>query len=251
MPKKSQTKANKNKKFLLPTLILVFLALIVYLGFEAKSFFNSKAKNKIVEIIKEQGFRIEYSNFTIDNPIDVSQIELQDVTLRKIDSSLVIKTPLLSISVAGNGHHINLSSIDLSFSMETFGKNQTIEVVIDSDEALDIQHYENIFDFQLPKNFNVITSDNKIDGELSFQTKPKLVYTIDVHEETGEIINRSAKLHENNIFFQAKDSLSKMKIENQNLFVNYNNLGFNRTLNLDVDQKFFIIDELKIFFTPI
>ena len=182
MPKKSQTKANKN--FLLPILIFVFLALIVYLGFEAKSFFNSKAKNKIVEIIKEQGFRIEYSNFTIDNPIDVSQIELQNVTLRRINSSLVIKTPLLSISVTNNGNHINLSSIDLSFSMETFGKNQTIEVVIDSDEAVNIQNYENIFDFQLPQNFNVITSDNKIDGKLSFQNKPKLIYTIDVHEET-------------------------------------------------------------------
>ena len=85
--------------------------------------------------------------------------------------------------------------------METFGKNQTIEVVIDSDEAVNIQNYENIFDFQLPQNFNVITSDNKIDGKLSFQNKPKLIYTIDVHEETGEIINRSAQFHENNIFF--------------------------------------------------
>ena len=243
MPTKSQTKSSKNNKFLLSALILVFIALIVYLGFEAKTFFNNKAKDKIVDIIKQNGFRIEYSSFTIDNPIDVSQVELQDVTLRKINSSLVIKTPSLSISIASDNNHINLSSIDLYFSMETLGKNQTIEIAIDSDEDVNIHHHENIFDFQLPKSFNVVTSDQKIDGVLNFQTKPKLVYTVEVHENTGEIINKSAELHPNNIFFQAKDSPTKMKIENQHLFVNYNNLGFNRTLNLDVDQIFFILDE--------
>ena len=88
MQKKSQTKASKNNKFILPILVLIFALLVLYLGHEAKNYISSQTEKKVVEIIKQNGFRIEYKSFTTDHPISFKSIEMTDVVLRKIESSL-------------------------------------------------------------------------------------------------------------------------------------------------------------------
>jgi hypothetical protein len=243
MQKKSQTKASKNNKFILPILVLIFALLVLYLGLEAKNYISSQTEKKVVEIIKQNGFRIEYKSFTTDHPISFKSIEMTDVVLRKIESSLNITTPKLIIIKNSNNYEITLKSFEAAFNMAVIQANQTNEITIKSDEDVNISNFDTIFDFQLPKTAKIRGSNSQIDIEVKFEEQPKLTYTFDKHEDTGDIINRSLNLKPNNIKLFSDSFTSFILIENKNFLINYNNPGFNREFNIDLEQIIYIHDE--------
>ncbi|MBT4990071.1 MAG: hypothetical protein HOM96_06015 [Rickettsiales bacterium] len=234
MPQKSQTKGKK--KLILSILILILIAIIGYLGFTAQSFFQSKAEQRLVDTIGKNGYRITYDNFSTDNIFLPSEITADNITLRKIDSSITIQSPNLIIEFDETQSKTTLKSPSLSFTLAKIRSQDNIEVTIKSTDIATITHYKNIFDIVLPKQLTLSLSDEPAESIITFKQSPLLTHTYSKHEGTGEVTNRSLDLKPNFITISSNTLSTQISIDSNKLYFNFDNLGFNQIVNLESDQ---------------
>jgi len=234
MLKKLQTKGKK--KLILAILILAFAVIVGYLGFTAKNFFQSKAETHLVEAIAQNGYRITYDDFITDNVFAPSQISASNIVLRKIDSSLIVKSPKLVIKFDNSLSETTITKPEISLTVSGIGKNNNMLWIIKGQDDITITHMDDIFNISLPKKSILSSPEEPSEIHLGFKKDPLLIYTYAKHEETGEITNRSFDLKSNVITLSAESLSNAISFDSNKLYFNYNNLGFNKIVNIEVEQ---------------
>jgi hypothetical protein len=71
---------------------------------------------------------------------------------------------------------------------------------------------------------------------LSFAETPVLIYTHNMHEHTGEVISRTLDLKPNLVTVTTVNSDSSLTFDSTKLYFSYNNLGFNQTTDIKLNQ---------------
>jgi hypothetical protein len=109
-----------SKRILLAVVIVALVAALGYLVVTLKHFFYSKAENYLVKQIESSGYRITYDSFSADNILMPEQITATNAVLRKIDSSVVVKSPKLTVTFTDNNFDARITKPELSFTMRVY-----------------------------------------------------------------------------------------------------------------------------------